>query len=200
MQSEYQAELDAWWADLLRNEPNTLLGTLAEAFEDNEAAAAPVSADGDEVSIVVLAPQESIVPERMPGTTTSGNLSLRKLPKGERGVLYAQVVMGHALVTLRETLAVAPNVRQVRLIALRHAGDDAYGKPKLECLLAGVWTRQALQGVAWATADAMTVAQDTASELLVKLRAGKELQPLNLDSHPGIQDLLTFVDVDDLVA
>jgi hypothetical protein len=200
MQAEYQAELDAWWAALLRNEPETVIGTLAEAFEDNEAAAAPLGVDGDEVSLVVLAPSESIVPERMPGTTASGNLSLRKLSKGERAALYTQAVMGHVLVTIKEALAVTPGIQQVRLIALRHAGTDAYGQPKLDCLLAGRWTRQALQGVAWSTADAVTVAQDAAAELLIKLRGGKELQPLNLDAQPEIQQLLKVVDVEGLVS
>jgi hypothetical protein len=35
-------------------------------------------------------------------------------------------------------------------------------------------------GVAWVTADAVTIAQDTAAEML---RAGKQLRPLNLESH-----------------
>lgn len=200
MQADYQGQLDAWWAALLRNEPDTVIGTLAEAFEDNEAAAAPLGVDGDDLSLVVLAPSENIVPERMPGTTPSGNLSLRKIPKGERAALYTQAVMGHALVTIKEALAVAPGIQRVRLIVLRHAGADAYGQPKLECLLAGTWTRQALGGVAWATADAATVAQDTATELLIKLRGGKELVPLNLDSQPEIQQLLEVVDIEDLVS
>ncbi|MGY1712592.1 hypothetical protein ACI8AC_24090 [Geodermatophilus sp. SYSU D00758] len=200
MQAVYQAELDAWWAALLRNEPDTVIGTLAEAFQDNEAAAAPFGVEGDEVSLVVLAPPESIVPERMPGSTASGNLSLRKLPKGEQAALYTQAVMGHALVTVKETLAVAPGIQQVRLIALRHAGTDAYGQPRLDCLLAGRWTRQALRGVSWATAEAATVAQDTAAELLVELRAGKELQPLDLGSQPELQQLLKVVDVEELIS
>ncbi len=200
MHAQYQAELDAWWAALIRNEPETVIGTLAEAFEDNEAAAAPLGVDGDDLSVVVLAPSESIVPERMPGTTASGNLTLRKLPKGDRAALYTQAVMGHVLVTIKEALAIAPGIQQVRLIALRHAGTDAYGGPKLECVLAGTWTRRALQGVTWATADAATVAEDTAAELLIKLRGGKEMQPLSLDAQPEIQQLLKVVDVEDLVA
>jgi hypothetical protein len=197
-QAEYQAALDAWWAALLRNDPGTVLGTLAEAFEDNEAAAAPVGVDGDEVSVVVLAPDESVVPERMPGRTASGNLTLRKLRKGERSALYTQAVMGHVLVTIKEALAVAPGIEHLRVVALRRAGTDAYGRPRTECVLAGRWTRRALQGVAWRTADAVTVAQDTADELLVKLRGGKVLQPLDLDRHPDIRELLGVVDLEEL--
>jgi hypothetical protein len=200
MQAEYQAELDAWWAALLGNEPGTVLGALAAAFEDNEATAAPVGVDGDEASIVVLVPGEGIVPERLPGTTASGNLSLRKLPKGERASYYTLAVMGHGMVTVKEAFAVAPGLEHVRLVALRTAGMDAYGRARLECLLAGRWSRQALRGVAWGSADAGTVAEDTASELVVTLRGGKELQPLDLDAHPEIRALLGVVDVAELIA
>ena len=199
-QAAHQAELDARWEDLLRNEPAAVIGALAEAFEDNEAAAAPLGVADDEVSIVVLAPPETIVPERMPGTTASGNLSLRKLPKGERAALYTLAVMGHVIVTVKEALAVAAGIQHVRVVALRLAGSDAYGKPRLECILAGRWSRTALENVSWATADAGTVAEDTASELLVKLRGGKELQPVNLDCQPEIQRLLSIVDVEELLS
>ncbi|SNS69207.1 hypothetical protein SAMN06893096_106233 [Geodermatophilus pulveris] len=90
MQADYQAQLDVWWAALLANEPDTGIGTLAEAFEDNEAAAAPLSVDGDEVSLVVLAPSDSeaFVPERMPGTTASGNLSQQAPQERAGGPLH----------------------------------------------------------------------------------------------------------------
>jgi hypothetical protein len=198
--AEYQDRLDVWWADLQRNDPQTVLGALAEAFEDNEAAAAPLGVDGDEVALVVLAPPESVVPERMPGTTAAGTLSLRKLPRGERASFYTQVVLGHVVVTVKEALAVAPGIASVRVVALRPAGVDAYGRPRLDCVLAGRWTRAAFAGVQWATASAAAVAQDTAAELVANLRAGRELQPLDLTDQPGIRALLQVVDVDELTA
>jgi hypothetical protein len=198
--AEYQDRLDVWWGNLRRNHPETVIGALAEAFEDNEAAAAPLGVEGDEVALVVLAPPESVVPERMPGTTAAGNLSLRKLPKGERAAFYTQVVLGHVVVTVKEALAVAPGIQGVRVVVLRPAGTDAYGRPRLDCVLAGRWTRAAFAGVQWATASAATVAEDTAAELVVDLRAGKELQPLDLTDQPGIRGLLQVVDVEELTA
>jgi len=38
----YQDELDQLWGRLVGNDPDVVLGTLAEAFEDNQAAAAPI--------------------------------------------------------------------------------------------------------------------------------------------------------------
>jgi hypothetical protein len=136
----------------------------------------------------------------MPGTTAAGNLSLRKLPKGERASYYTLAVLGHVMVTVKEALVVAPGLQHVRLVALRNAGSDAYGRPRLECLLAGRWSRSALQGVAWASADAGRVAEDTASELVITLRGGKELQPIDLAAQPGIRALLGVVDLEELTA
>jgi hypothetical protein len=200
VRADHQAQLDAWWGDLRRNHPETVIGALAEAFEDNEAAAAPLGVEGDEVALVVLAPPESVVPERMPGTTAAGNLSLRRLPKGERAAHYTQVVLGHVVVTVKEALAVAPGIQGVRVVVLRPAGTDAYGRPRLDCVVAGRWTRAAFAGVQWATASAATVAEDTAAELVVNLRAGTELQPLDLSDQPGIRGLLQVVDVEELTA
>jgi hypothetical protein len=199
-QVEHQAQLDAWWQDLRGNHPETVIAALAEAFEDNEAAAAPLGVDGDEVALVLLAPPESVVPERMPGTTAAGNLSLRKLPKGERAAFYTQVVLGHVVVTIKEALAVAPGIQGVRVVVLRSAGPDAYGRPRLDCILAGRWTRAAFEGVQWATASAATVAQDTAAEFVANVKAGKELQPLDLTDQPAIRGLLQVVDVEELTA
>jgi hypothetical protein len=49
----HQSELDAWWHELLANDPGAVLGALIEAFEDNEATAAPIGVHGDEVSVVI---------------------------------------------------------------------------------------------------------------------------------------------------
>ena len=51
--AQAQAGLDAQWRQLLANDPETVISTLAEAFEDNEAPAAPISVDSDEVSLAV---------------------------------------------------------------------------------------------------------------------------------------------------
>src|SRR5438309_2076678 len=71
-----QAELNERWRALCTNEPDVVLATLSEAFEDNEAPAAPVGVEGNEVAIVVLVPGAEIVPERIPQMTAAGNLSM----------------------------------------------------------------------------------------------------------------------------
>src|ERR1700747_217714 len=60
-------------------------------------------------------------------TAQAGNLTLRKLPKGERASLYTLLVAGHVLLTLREPLAVMEGTNAAGVIALRRGGSAAYG-------------------------------------------------------------------------
>lgn len=194
-----QRQLDALWEALCANDHDVVLATLEEAFEDNSAPAAAVGVSGSEASLLVLAPEPDIVPERAPSTTAAGNLSLRRMPQGDRDALYTEAVMGHVLVTLREAFAVAPGLQSGRVVACRPVSADAGSVVRLDCLLAGRWTRSSLDDVAWETTGAAEGAQETATELLVKLRSGRKLLPLDLDQHPEIAVLLDGVDAAELV-
>lgn len=196
--AEVQARLDELWAALCAGEPDVVMATLVEAFADNDAAAAPLAVDAAEVSIALLAPPESIVPEKLPALTDAGNLSLRKTPARQRATMYTTAVMAHVLVTLRETFAIVPSLTSARIVVMRDAGLDAYGTARLECVMAGHWTRAALERVAWDSVDAQVIATETATELIINLRAGTQLQPLNLAGKPAITVLLESVDLDEL--
>ena len=194
-----QAELDRQWELLAGNDPDVVFDTLAEAFADNEAAAVPVGIDGSEVSLVVVAPGESAVPERMPGLTQAGNLTLRKLNKGERSGLYGTLIAGHVLVTLREALAVAPGISAARVIVVRPSVPDSYGRSQLDCILAGRWTRQALDGVRWQDTDALTILAGTCAELVADVRRN-QFVPIDLAKEPEIVQVLASIDAGELLA
>jgi hypothetical protein len=197
---EYQAELDQLWHRLLNNDPEIVLGTLGEAFEDNEAAAAPVGVSGAEASVVVLVPSPSAIPERKPALTPAGNLTLKKLTKREHADFYKLMVCGYVLATVKEALAVAPSLTHVRAVAIRTMGSDAYGRRTVEAVLAGRFPRQALIGVQWSTASATTIVNDVSDELLLRQTgASKELTALDLYANPDIASLINAVDLTDLI-
>jgi hypothetical protein len=196
-QAQAQAELDQQWGRLISNDPDTVLGTLVEAFEDNEAPAAPIGINSDELTIVVLVPGEDAVPERLPATTQAGNLTLRKLPKSERSALYLVLIAGHVLVTLREAFAVAIGVNSARVIAVRTGTPDVYGRTGLDCVLAGRWTRAAFNGVRWQDADAGKILTGTASELVRNEKRG-QVFPVDLAVHPDIAALLASIDTTEI--
>jgi hypothetical protein len=197
----WQQALDAQWELLVGNDPDTVLAALAEAFEDNEAAAAAVGVDSSEVTLVVLVPSASAVPERRPTTTPAGNLSLKKFTKRETADLYKLLVCGHALVTVKEAFAVAPRITAARIVALRASEPNAYGAIRPEVLLAARFDRAALDGIQWADADAVRIVNDAATErVLVEKGATSGLTPLNLNGEPDLAALVATVDFEDLLA
>jgi hypothetical protein len=58
--AQLQHQLDERWSQLRGNDPEVVLATLAEAFEDNEAPAAAVAVDGAELDLVVLVPGDDV--------------------------------------------------------------------------------------------------------------------------------------------
>ncbi|MBM7770554.1 hypothetical protein JOD54_000758 [Actinokineospora baliensis] len=62
--AQRQAELDHWWSMLNANDEDVVLGVVGSAFDDNEAAAAPVGVAGAKLILVVLVPDAGAVPEK----------------------------------------------------------------------------------------------------------------------------------------
>jgi hypothetical protein len=199
LHAEYQGQLDQMWTRLTENDPDVLLGVLAEAFEDNEAAAAPVGVEGAEASVVVLVPGVDAVPDRKPATTSAGNLTLKKLTKRDTADFYKLLVCGYVLATVKEAFAVAPGLTHLRVVALRLAGRDAYGNARVEAVLGARFARAALVGVRWADAHAAAVVSDTSEDLTVKqVGPSKEFGALDLSTEPGIAAVVAAFDIDDL--
>ncbi len=198
LHEQWQAELDGLWQRLLDNDPDIVLGTLAEAFEDNDAAAAPIGVEAGEASIVVLVPNTSAVPERRPTTTAAGNLSLKKLTKRELADLYKLMVCGYVLTTVREAFAVAPGLRSQRIIAVRNTAPDAYGQIHAEAILAARFSRESLDGVQWDVADAAAIVNDASDELRVKTTGpSQQLTALSMSAEPDIAAVIAAVNLDE---
>jgi hypothetical protein len=196
-QQHLQQHLNDQWHRLLSNDPNVVGETLTEAFEDNEAPAAVTGVQGGEASVVVLVPGIDAVPERMPGVTAAGNLSLAKITKGQRNAFYLKLVCGYVLGTVREALAVAPGLHAVRVAVIRRSPSDAYGVRRIECLLGALFTRPQLQNVWWQSAESDRIVQDASAELSINLTAARELRPLDLTKEPGLAALIAAIDEDD---
>jgi hypothetical protein len=201
-QAQWQQTLDMQWEALIGNDADAVLRVLAQAFEDNEAAAAAVGVAAGEVSLVVLVPPASrAIPEQMPGRTAAGNLSLKKITQADKADFYRQFVCGQVLVTLREAFAVAPGLNAARVVVLRNDGRDPYGRPDVPCLAAVSVTRRALEGVRWQDADAIDILNAVAHEkLMMQKGRSKDLSPLDLTDEPDIAALIRSVDLEELSA
>ena len=174
--------LGAWWERVVANDPDVVVQLLIEAFDDNAAPAAPLDLTGAELSLGVLLPPTSLVPDRLPSTTAAGNLSLRKMKKSDRQAFVRELVFGTVLVTIREAFAVAPGVERVRIVALREERDGLVGKKKkLQPMLAVSLGRERLAGVREGADSASRIVEDASDELLVAYRGvTHEMVPLDL--------------------
>jgi hypothetical protein len=192
-----QSWLDEQWHKVLANDPDVVFATLTDAFEDNEAPAAVVSVESGAASIVIMCPDLSVVPDRMPERTSAGNLAFKKLTKTTRNAFCTELVCGRVLATVREALAVAPALGAIHTAVVRPSAPDAYGRHRHECLLAATFTRQALSRIQWQTASAAQIINQAATDQRILQTAYGELQPLNLTSEPELAPLLDAIDRDD---
>lgn len=200
LHASYQQELDAYWEKLQQGDPDTVMAALAEAFEDNDAAAAPLGVHGTEASLVVLVPTEDAVPKSKPATTSAGNPTVKNLTQREQTDLYKLLVCGYVLVTVKEAFAVAPSVDTVRIVAVRGPGKDVYGKRRVEPMIASCFSRSALTGVRWSDVDAVQVWNETAQERVFQQSGrNKQFVPIDLSQEPELAEVVAAIDLEELL-
>jgi hypothetical protein len=119
-----QVEADTWWHSLLDGQPAVLRAALEAAFADNPAPVTVTGADGQEATFTLFLPGLDVLPEKKAHLTPTGRLSTKAWTKTERNDVYAELLGAHLLATIRETWAVAPSLRRVRITGVRH-GDTA---------------------------------------------------------------------------
>lgn len=196
-----QAQLDAEWARLRANEPDAVLAALAAAFEDNDAAAAPLGVIGDEASLVVIVPTLEAMPQKKPEVTPTGRPTIKAVPKKEAASWHATAVAGCMLVTVKEAFAVAPGLQSVRIVAATTPERDAYGNRHPDVLVAARFERERLDGVHWRTTEFVRILNDVTSELELKqVGSAKTLTPLPLDDEPELRAMLGAIDFEELRA
>ena len=194
-----QAALDEQWQRLQANDPDMVMSVLTEAFDDNEAPAALLGVDGGEVSLAVLVPTESAIPEKKAATTQAGNLTLRKMPKTEHAALYTQFVAGHAFSHPPRDLCRSSGPHRCpghcaplrRYRRFRQAPARVHhGRP----LDAGRFRRCALAG--------SRRGRDSSGHLerVGREHAPDELLPINLSQEPQIADVLVSIDTAELLS
>jgi hypothetical protein len=189
-----QQEIDRLWQRLTANDSAVVLALLSHVFQNSSFHAAPLGVWDAQAQVALLAPDLAALPDRYPTTTAAGNLSLKKLTKGEMADLYKQLLAGLVLATAKEAFAVAPGVTDIRIVVLRHTPTDAYGKIRPEAILAARVARAALTGVQWTNADALTILNQTSSELVTRVTGpSKALAPLDLKTEPDIARLIDVV-------
>jgi len=120
-----QADANAWWERLSRGEEQPLTTALKEAFTDNAAPVDIIRAEKTEAALVLRLPGPGILPERKAHVTPGGKATTNAWTKTELAEVYADLLGAHLLATLRESWAVAPSLRDIRVIGVRGRGLSA---------------------------------------------------------------------------
>ncbi|MSW51532.1 MAG: hypothetical protein F2817_11695, partial [Actinobacteria bacterium] len=188
-QQRRQAELDVRWDRLKANDPQAVLGTLEEAFADNDAPAAPIDVDEGVATVTMLFGHPDLVPERTPGVTPGGKPTLRKRTKSDRNHLYLAALASNVIVTVKEAFAVAPSLASVRVLVVRRDAAPTGGE-HLTAVYAGAFDRRKFEEVSWPQIDTTSVLLQ-ASGAVVNLKGqAKAVAPLGLATEPDLQRVL----------
>lgn len=185
-----QQHLDAWWGRLNGNDPETVVAALETAFADNEAPAAPLDCKGDHVTVVLMYPSPTIVPERKPAVTPGGKPTLHKRNKTERNGLYLRSLASAILVTVKEALAVAPGINQVTTLVLRREQPDPTTRPLLEVIYCGTFDRSRFRRLNWPQLDPVSEIEYPSDHLIERRGRTNEIAALDLDDEADIATVL----------
>lgn len=124
---EQQHAATQWWDKLVAHDETTVHATLEAAFEDNQSLAACIDVGKDlstpagirYATVLIIYGPVDLVPEKQPGTTPAGRPTLRRRTQSARNDFYVQALGSTVLATVREGLAVAPSVTELRVVVLR---------------------------------------------------------------------------------
>ena len=183
---EEQARLDGEWQRLVGNDPPTVLAALDAAFEDNEAPAAPVNCEGDEVTVMVLFEPSDAIPDKKPAVTPSGKPTLRKRNKTERNDLYVASMASNVLATVKEAFAAAPGINRVVVVAVRKDEVPRASRPLLSCLYCGRFKRGRFERLDWSRSDPLTEISLVPQALIERKGRTAEVVPLDLSDAPDL--------------
>lgn len=199
-QAEYERRLAstrAWWQRLQACDADTVWEQLGLAFADNEAAAAPLSVQGTNVTLAVLLPPVSCIPDRLPGTTESGRTSLRRMTKTQAASWYAVLAAGYVLTTADEAFAVAPGIHTATLVALRPS-EALIAPSAVECVVACTIDRTALALLDRAKSSPDALASVASPHLCNPDARTGAFRPVDLRDEPDLRAIVDSVDVEDL--
>ena len=191
-EGEYQAtlkEASGRYEALVANEPEDVLGALEAAFERRESPAAPIDCYGDTASVVLCLPPISAVPKVKPVIPPKGKANLQPRTAAQRHGLYLRVVASAVVGVVRQTLATAPGLGEVRVLAVRPTSADQ-DTPPLEAVYAGCFDAQGVAGTEWADVDPLDEIAAVPGRLLNLTHDDQVVAALDLGAEPEVASMV----------
>jgi hypothetical protein len=183
------------WAKLLAHDQVTVMETLEEAFADNVSAATCVDVGVDEgvryATVVIVFGAVGLVPERTSSLTPTGRSTTRKRTKSERNNVYVDVLGSTVLATVREVLAVAPSVDEVRVAVLRQDPEAASPAGYLTAIFTAVYDRARLEDADWSSIDPGRALLTAPQASFLRKGAAGDVVAIDLSGDPELDSLVT---------
>lgn len=194
--SHMQAALDGEWQLLVGGDPGKVLEVVADALADNGAVATPVDSNGTAISIVMIAPPESDLPDVRPHQNASGAWTTKKMTAAERNELYLDILCSHVLTTVKETFAVAPSLVETAIAVVR---DEApMGMPDWKVLCVVETDRQRIGHLGTEVAAPAHHLLNALADVEIRFRSNSvKILPLNPRQSGAAADILERLDRDD---
>ena len=169
------------------NDPRAVHEAIEAAFEDNEMPAAVIDVrDASATVLMKIGSPGELIPEREVTQTPTGKLTHKRRTKGMINALYAEIMASHIVASAKEALAVAPGLREVRVLAIR--GDRLGGGLQLIPLYAGRFERASLTRSDWHDLNVLGFVE-AHGDIKYK-RQAQEVAPLPNKSDPELRAAL----------
>lgn len=181
-----QSVLDKEWNRFVSNDPDLVLPRLEAAFEDNDAPAAAVGCEAATAYVVVRWwPLSQLVADRKFARTPSGRPTHHKRSIKERNSCYLTALSSCVLATAKETLAVAPGLDEVSIVAVRGDRDSKRGGTYLSAIAAATVRRKDVSGVAWPTIQPNILLRSLRGTRMMVRERTREIERLPVEHDPN---------------
>jgi hypothetical protein len=194
-----QAKIDGFWNALTAHEPGAVIAQLELAFEDNQSPAACMDVGQDPVryatALVMYGPPQ-MIPDQRPDVTPGGRPTLRKRSKADRNALYTAALGSTVLATVKEGLAVAPSVEEIRVLVVSNNPQALTPETYLSAIYAARFRREPLQRWQWPLVDPVEALLTAPDAMLRRKGATQEVMPLDLSDDPDLSALLERLQAD----
>ncbi|MFG1929952.1 DUF4236 domain-containing protein [Mycobacterium sp. NPDC048908] len=199
--AEQQTLLAEQWNKLIAHDPEAVHLALEEAFEDNQSPAACLDV-GKDIStdtgvrfatVLILFGPVDLVPERRPALTPSGQPTLHKRTKTERNDFYVRALGSTVLATVKEGLAVAPSITELRIVVLRKDPQATTPSGYVEWIYAARYPRAWTAALPWQSLDPAEVLLKAPQAKMLRKGAAGNIVGLLLDDEPGLSAIVDSV-------
>lgn len=188
-----QSEANTWWLALTQHDSVTVMAAMEAAFEDNQFPAACVDVGEDRLryaTVLVMFGAPSLIPEKKADLTPTGRPTLKKRTKTERNSLYSAALGSTVIATVKEGLAVAPSLQEIRLLVLRKDTAAATPADYLTAIYAARFPRERFRNTNWSRADSVAMILTAPDALIKRKGAMQEIASIELNDEPELQNLV----------